>query len=401
MNIAVIGGGASGLMAAISAARCGAYVTIYERCDRVGRKILATGNGRCNYTNINAGEENYHGNGKSLIKSIKNSFWVSQTIEFFRELGMLTKVMENSKAFPYSLQASAVLDVLRFEVLRLGIEVVTGFEVKAIQKRNDKFTITSFDGKIRTADKVILSTGGKASPSLGSNGSGYDILKALGHSVNDCFPSLVQVKTDTKYVKALKGIKLDARVQVIGKEILTESYGEVLFTEYGLSGPAIFNISRVCAEKKDVKIVLDLLSEISFYELEELLKSRKSDTRILENYFVGMLNKKLGIEILKYADVLPLSRSSDTLSDKEIKRIAKAVKEFTLNCKGTLSWNNAQVTAGGISATEVDDKTLQSKIVDGLYITGEVLDIDGDCGGYNLQWAWSSGYVAGKSAGLG
>lgn len=399
MNIAVIGGGASGLTAAISAARCGAGVTIYERCDRVGRKILATGNGRCNYTNVNADIGNYHGKNPDFVKGAVNSFWVEETRAFFRELGMLTRVEDMGKAYPYSLQASAVLDVLRFEAQRLGISIVTGFEVSEIKRTDSGFLLRAYSGERAAADRVILAAGGKASPSLGSNGSGYDIAKALGHTVTKTFPALVQVRTETELVKALKGIKTDARVCYKNGKIKGESLGEVLFCDYGLSGPAVFNISRLCSEYERGEIILDLLPEIDYNSLRELLKKRRSPERNLEGFFVGMINKKIGMTVMKYAGALPYSRSSDTLSDKEINSLCEALKSFRLTVKGTMSWNNAQVTAGGIATDEVDGKTFESRLCPGLYIVGEILDIDGDCGGYNLQWAWSSGYIAGQNAG--
>lgn len=396
MRVAIIGGGASGLMAAISAAYEGHDVTILERLDRIGKKILATGNGRCNFTNINSDIKNFHGKNPGFIKNAMEKFWVNDTISFFETLGMLTTVEENGKAYPYSLQASAVLDVLRFEIERLNINITTNFEVKSINKKNNSFLIESYDANTEFADKVIISTGGKSSPSLGSNGSGYDILKKLGHTLTDIFPSLVQVKTDTKYVKALKGIKVNANVTVKNNTVLGSSSGEVLFTDYGLSGPAIFNISRLIAEYKNTKIILDLLPRIDYNNLRELLIKRKSPTRNLENYFVGMINKKIGMTLLKYADILPYQRSSDTLTNKEIDTLIKAIKSFEFETLGTTSWNNAQVTAGGILTDEVNPQTLESKLIKGLYITGEILDIDGDCGGHNLQWAWTSGYIAGK-----
>lgn len=398
MRIAVIGGGASGLMAAITAARNNAVVTVYERCDRVGRKILATGNGRCNYTNIYADVENYHGENPDFIKASKNRFWVEEAKAFFAELGMLTKVEEKGKAYPYSLQASAVLDVLRYEVERLGILVVTDFEVSKVIKEKDGFLLKAYNGQTANADRVILASGGKASPSLGSNGSGYQIAKAFGHKTTKKFPSLVQVKTETQLVKALKGIKTDALVTFRKDNFTQKSYGEVLFCDYGLSGPAIFNLSRLCTEYENGELILDLLPEIEYQQLRELLRKRRSPQRNLESFFVGMVNKKLGMTVMKYAGVLPYSRTADTISDKEIDLLCNALKKFTLMVTGTMSWNNAQVTAGGIRTCDVDEATLESKLCKGLYFAGEILDIDGDCGGYNLQWAWTSGYVAGINA---
>ena len=397
-RIAVIGGGASGIVAAITAKRLGADVTLFERCDRIGRKILATGNGRCNYTNINTDVSKYHGKNADFVKEALKEFDVEKTMSFFKELGMLTKIEDNGKAFPYSLQASAVLDVLRFELSRLGVNVVTEFEVENIKKENDIFKIKSYDNRYEYADRIILSTGGKASSSLGSNGSGYDISKKMGHSVTRVFPSLVQVKTDSTYTKAMKGIKTDALVKFCAEKTIAKEMGELLFTDYGVSGPVIFNISRYCGEYKNAKLKIDLLPEIEYEDLRQMLEARRNKDITLENFFVGMLNKKIGMTITKYANVLPYSRTSDTLTSKEINSLCNAIKLFELNVEGTTSWNNAQVTAGGVNTDEVNSKTLESKIVKGLYITGELLDIDGDCGGYNLQWAWSSGFVAGKSS---
>ena len=398
MKIAVIGGGASGIVAAISAARNGAKVTIYERCERIGRKILATGNGRCNYTNINAGLFDYHGKNPNFIENTINSFWVSETRDFFDELGMLTKVEEKGKAYPYSLQASAVLDVLRYELDRLDIRIVTEFEVKEITKKGSSFIIKSYGGKTEVSDKVIIATGGKASPSLGSNGSGYKLAENFGHRVTKLYPSLVQIKTETNIIKALKGIKLDANVTIYAGAKREKSFGEVLFTDYGLSGPAIFNISRICAEDSNKQISLDILPEINHNDLYDILRERRTSKRNLETFFVGMINKKVGMAIMKYADVLPYSRTSDTISDKELKRLVDALKNFKLEVTGTMSWNNAQVTAGGVVTDDINPSTFESKLVKGVYFTGEILDIDGDCGGYNLQWAWSSGYIAGEKA---
>lgn len=398
MKIAIIGGGASGLIAAITAAKNGASVTVYERCDRIGRKILATGNGRCNYTNINADVKNYHGKNPQFVKSALSNFTANDTMEFFRNLGMLTKIEDKGKAFPYSLQASAVLDVLRFEIDNLKINVKTEFEVKSIKKKNNIFTIISYNNELETADCVIIATGGKASPSLGSNGSGYALCESFGHNTTKLFPALVQIKTDTQYVKAMKGIKTDAVVKFCTDKVIDKSFGEILFTDYGVSGPAIFNISRHAGEFECGTLKIDLLPEMDFDQLREMLEKRKSKNITLENYFVGMMNKKIGMTVTKYAGVLPYSRTSDTLTGKEINSLIEAIKGFTLKVTGTMSWNNAQVTAGGIDTEDINPETLESRLCKGLYLTGEILDIDGDCGGYNLQWAWSSGYVAGKNA---
>lgn len=392
-RIAVIGGGASGLTAAIFAAQNGGNVTVYESGTRVGRKILATGNGRCNMTNINADIDNYHGKNNKFILSAKNRFWVEETLEFFRTLGVVTKVEDNGKVYPYSDQSSAVLDVLRFKSENVGVKIVTDFDVRSV---TDNFKLISYDGQTAMADKVIVATGGRAAPDLGSKGTGYDILKSFGHTVTELKPSLVQIKTETEVVRKLKGIKLMADV-TLGKN--TE-YGEVLFTEYGLSGPAVFNLSSCL--NNDRTIFLDIMPEYSRADVYGMIIERISNNPkiTLENFFVGMLNRRVGQALLKFTGIEPLSRYALTLSEKEINRICDIIKHWGFNITGTMSWNNAQTTRGGISTDEFNPATMQSKLRSGLYAAGEVLDIDGDCGGYNLQWAWSSGAIAGMSAAL-
>ncbi len=394
-RIAVIGGGASGLCAAIFAAQSeSADVTIYESGERVGRKILATGNGRCNMTNVNAKAENYHGRNPRFIEYAVNHFWVDETLEFFSSLGILAKTEDEGKVYPYSDQASAVLDVLRFKTEEAGVKIVTSFEAEKVTKRKNEFHITAFDGREVRADKVIVATGGKAAPNLGSKGVGYDILKSFGHKITELSPSLVQIKTETDVVKKLKGIKLNANV-TLGKN---SEYGEVLFTEYGLSGPALFSLSSYLTNQKTVS--LDIMPEYSEEEIFNIITSRiyAHPKRSLEDFFVGMLNKRVGQALLKFIGVQPLSRYAVTLSEKEISLLCATLKKWNFKIVGTMSWNNAQVTKGGALTDEFNPETMESKLINGLYATGEVLDIDGDCGGYNLQWAWSSGYLAGTAA---
>ena len=394
-RIAVIGGGAAGFVSAITASRLGADVTIYERSDRVLKKILATGNGRCNMTNMNAGRENYHGKNPDFIRSTVSRFWVSETLDFFSEIGVLAKTEKDGKVYPYSLQAAAVSDVLRFEAQRLKIRVICDFEVSKITKEKNGYHINDRE----RADAVIITTGGMASPQLGSNGSGYALAKKMGHKVTELYPSLVQVKTDNTYTKALQGLKVNAGVKFRdGKNVRFEDFGEVLFADYGLSGPPVFNLSRLASVYKNGVIVLDLMPEFDINTLDGMLRSRKRANVSLENYFTGMLPKKLGQVLLKSCGIAPLSRESVSLTNKEITALAERIKAWEFKVLGTKSWNNAQVTAGGVEVSDINPKTLESKLWKEVYFAGEVLDIDGDCGGYNLQWAWSSGYIAGMSA---
>jgi len=400
-NIAVIGGGAAGLTAAISAARMGAKVTVYERMDRMAKKILSTGNGRCNMTNENADLENYHGKNPKFVNGVIHKFWVRETLEFFGGLGVMTKTEEEGKIFPYSLQAAAVSEALRLEVQRLGIKEVCSFEVCEIKKNKEKFILKAYNGETAVCDSVVIACGGKAAPNLGSNGSGYDLAQKLGHKVTKLYPALVQIKTDNTYTKSLQGLKIWGVAGFYENDkLIKESEGEILFTDYGLSGPPIFNISRSASTSQNGEIRIDMMPEYSEEMIYSILNERKYLGRNLESYFTGMLPKKLGQVMMKACGIAPLSRMSDSLGKKEISELAKKIKAWKFPVKGTMSWNNAQVTAGGVEVENINPNTMESKLVSGVYFAGEILDIDGDCGGYNLQWAWSSGYVAGENAAM-
>lgn len=393
-DIAVIGGGASGLAAAVAAARAGACVTVCERGKRVGKKILATGNGRCNMTNTGASIDDYHGHDTAFMEHAISTFWVGETLDLFSELGILPRFEENGKVYPYSQTASSVLDVLRRETDRLGVETLCGFDVSSAEKRGHCFTVSAYDGRVCKAKRVIIACGGKAAPDLGSNGSGYELLSSFGHRITPLSPSLVQIRTEQDTVRKLKGIKLDARVTVNGRS----ETGELLFTDYGLSGPPVFSVSSYI-DGAD-KASLDIMPEYSFSDIYTILTDRRRTLGWvpLEDFFTGMLNKRVGQALLKSVGAAPLSREAKTLSDSELKRIVSAIKSWDFRIEGTKSWNNAQVTRGGAETKDFDPVTMESRLAKGLYACGEVLDIDGDCGGYNLQWAWSSGYIAGNAA---
>lgn len=395
MKTAIVGGGASGLTAAIAAAELGSNVTIYERNDRVGRKILSTGNGRCNMTNINADISNYYGKNPKFVMGAISRFWVDETLEFFNDLGVLHKVEDAGKVYPYSDQASAVLDVLRMKAEELLVAVRTKSEVKRVSKNKNGFIVETYSGEKEFFDKVIVASGGKAAPDLGSNGSGYNILKSFGHKITEVRPSLVQLKTEPDTVKKLKGIKIQGTVNLGG---FVEK-GEILFTDYGLSGPPIFSVSSRFNNQKSIYV--DMMPDYSESQLNAMLSERvcRFPMVALENFFVGILNKRVGQALLKYLKIEPLSRYAVTLRKEDIDKIAKTIKAWEFKVTGTMSWNNAQVTKGGADTSQFNPNTMESRLVKGLYAAGEVLDIDGDCGGYNLQWAWSSGMLAGKNAG--
>ena len=400
-EIAVIGGGASGLMAAITAKKSGKEVIILERKDRILKKVLITGNGRCNITNVNANISNYFGKNISSVENILNRFTPQDTMDFFNELGIVCNEENRGKVYPLSGQASSVVDALRFEAERLGIKIETEFYVRKIEKDGFKFRIYSEDRKKIEAGRVILAAGGQSYPELGSNGSGFELAKELGHSVTRLSPSIVQLKTEKHQVKGLQGIKTDVAVTAYGdnKKICTYN-GELLFTDYGISGNVVFNISFVMPLYKNVEFEIDFMEKFDYNELYEILKERKKmmSHLTMENYFNGMINKKLGQFLSKVSGIEKLSKPVKDLNDSEIRKLCTVLKKYRIKILDTTGFKNAQVTAGGVSLDEVNPETLESKIVKGLYFSGEVLDVYGECGGFNLQWAWASGYIAGKNA---
>ena len=400
-EIAVIGGGASGLMAAITAKKSGKEVIILERKDRILKKVLITGNGRCNITNVNANISNYFGKNISSVENILNRFTPQDTMDFFNELGIVCNEENRGKVYPLSGQASSVVDALRFEAEKLGIKIETEFYVRKIEKDGFKFRIYSEDRKKIEAGRVIIAAGGQSYPELGSNGSGFELAKELGHSVTKLSPSIVQLKTEKYQVKGLQGIKTDVAVTAYGdnKKICTYD-GELLFTDYGISGNVVFNISFVMPLYKNVEFEIDFMEKFDYNELYEILKERK---RILshltmENYFNGMINKKLGQFLSKVSGIEKLSKPVKDLNDSDIRKLCTVLKKYRVKILETTGFKNAQVTAGGVSLDEVNAETLESKIVKGLYFSGEVLDVYGECGGFNLQWAWASGYIAGENS---
>ena len=400
-EIAVIGGGASGMMAAITARKSGKEVVILERKDRILKKVLITGNGRCNITNVNADISNYFGKNISSVENILNSFNPQDTMDFFNGLGIICNEENRGKVYPLSGQASSVVDALRFEAERLGVKIETEFYVRKIEKEGFKFKIYSEDRKKIEAGRVIIAAGGQSYPELGSNGSGFELAKELGHSVTRLSPSIVQLKTEKHQVKGLQGIKTDVAVTAYGdnKKICTYD-GELLFTDYGISGNVVFNISFVMPLYKNVEFEIDFMEKFDYNELYEMLKERKKmmSHLTMENYFNGMINKKLGQFLSKVSGIEKLSKPVKDLNDSEIRKLCTVLKKYRIKILDTTGFKNAQVTAGGVSLDEVNSETLESKIVKGLYFSGEVLDVYGECGGFNLQWAWASGYIAGKNS---
>lgn len=404
IKVVVIGGGAAGITAAIAARYKGAEVTILEKNPRIGKKILATGNGRCNLTNVDLSISNYHGKNPKFAFAALSRFDVKRTIAFFERLGVAHKVEEGGKVFPMSNQASSVLDVLRYELEELGVKALCEAAAREIKKSGRGFIITLEDGRELSADRVILATGGRAAPNLGSNGSGYTLAGNLGHPIVEPFPALVQLKLASKFLKQIQGIKFEGDAEIIvNDKIQQRASGELLFTEYGISGPPIFCLSRKAGEylqrKERVWLKLVLVNSLSPEELEQFLakRFRWGPKKSLAFSFVGFLNKQLAPVVLREAGV-DLNKTTVQINVEERRKILHILQDWRFEITGTPSWPAAQVTAGGVDVKDIDGRTMESKLIPKLYFAGEVVDIDGDCGGYNLQWAWSSGYVAGESA---
>ena len=403
-RVIVIGGGASGMMAAITAARNGSKVTIIERMDRVGKKILSTGNGKCNFTNRNQDISNYHGGDESFIRTILEQFDSFQTMRFFDRLGIISKD-KNGYIYPNSNQASSVLDVLRMEIFALNINVECNVKISSIEKKNHTFIVHTFV-KDYEADSVIIATGSKAAPATGSDGSGYEYARAFGHSLIPVLPALTALRSDQKFFRSIAGVRCDAHVTLFaGNNLLGSDRGELQITDYGISGIPVFQISRYASialnEGKKVYALIDFFPEYEYENLVKLLTNRFAinSSRNVEDALIGAINKKLISVFLKEAGI-SLSETAGSLGEKRIASLAKVMNCFKVNIIATNSFENAQVCTGGVDTRQINPYTMESQLIRGLFFAGEIVDVDGSCGGYNLQWAWSSGYVAGKNASL-
>ncbi len=404
-EIAIVGGGASGLAAAVFCARqCGGdRVVLLEKQARVGKKLLATGNGICNITNRHATVAHYHGEGAAaFVRPALEAFPPAAATEFFRSIGVLCAPREAGREYPLCQQAGAVLDSLRLELARLNVTEHCNVTVHRITPDKDGFSLALNTGDVVHARRVVLATGGAAAPTLGGSSDGYALATALGHRKTPLFPSIVQVRTDTTFVRAMKGLRTDATVTFcLNGQPLRSHTGELLFTEYGISGPAVMQISRDVGDWERRKLgtmtaQIDLLPSIDKLSLLTLLSERRHLQRTASDFLTGLLNKRIGQTVCRMAG-LTLETPTDTLASGTLHRLADTIKGMTLPVLGTQGLSGAQVTAGGIATDDVDPHTMASRRVPGLYLIGEMLDVDGDCGGFNLQWAWASAYLAAKA----
>lgn len=390
------------MMAAISAARAGAAVCILEHNDKLGKKILATGNGRCNFTNRLQKPSCYRSSQKEFPWKVICQFPAEQTISFFEELGICVKD-RGGYLYPGSDQASSVMEVLQLEVERLAIQVEYGIQIHSIQKRKEQFEIRT-NAKAFCADALILATGSRASSTTGSDGSGYAYAKAFGHTLTPVLPALVALHAKEKFFTSLAGVRIHGNVQIfVDGEKCAEDTGEIQLTKYGISGIPVFQVSRYASEgiyrKKEVTAILDVSPDLTEPMLEKVLKTRiqRHPERNVTVFFTGMYPQKFAQTILKLSKI-DKKKHCGELSEREITILCRLLKSLRITITGTNDFDQAQICAGGIRTGEISEETMESRYVPGLFFAGELLDVDGICGGYNLQWAWSSGFVAGKCA---
>ena len=400
-HVAVIGGGAAGMMAAITAAREGVKVTILEHKDRIGKKILSTGNGRCNFTNTYQTPACYRSDNRDFAWNIIQKFNVEKTISFFKELGIYPKD-RNGYLYPYSDQAAAILEVLQIEIAKLDICVMTEINVLDIQPVKRGIRVTT-DKKTITVDSVILACGSKAAPVTGSDGSGYQLAKLLGHRIVPVLPSLVQLRCAEKFYKSISGVRVQGTVEIYADDIsLASDTGEIQLTNYGISGIPIFQVSRYAAkaiyQKQSVTAVLNFMPDMNKDEFLSFLQERITlcPHKTLDEFFIGIFPKKL-CELWIRLSRLPKEMRVSDLSGEQLEKLVLLIQHLRTHITETNAFEQAQICCGGVDTTEINPDTLESNYVPGIYFAGELLDVDGICGGYNLQWAWSSGFVAGCS----
>lgn len=390
-DTAIIGAGASGLVAAICIKRKNpwARVVIIEALPFAGKKLLATGNGRCNLSNENAHKHQYH-NGDFALPVIEK-YSVNKTVEFFNSIGLFTVADEEGRIYPMSNTATCVVDGLRIECERLGVTVIADERITDIIRKDDCFIL----GGRHRAKKVILACGGKASPSQGSDGSGFELLKKLGHSIITPLPALVQLTSDNKIVRSFKGLRVRGNMLLFkDNQQIGKVNGEILFTEYGLSGIASMDAQRILCpylSKEKCSVSIDLVPHFTKEEIRDRINAIISHNPDLksENLLLGFLPKKIGKGLIKCAYVKDNTPVSE-ISEDNLQKISELCKNFRVYLSGCKGFENAQVTRGGADVNEFDSSTLESLKVPGLFATGEILDVDGGCGGFNLQWAWSS-----------
>ncbi len=394
MFIAVVGAGASGICAAIEIKRqcIEADVTVFEHLPKAAKKIPVTGNGRCNFTNRDLSPEHFYGD-KSFLEGVLNSAY-ADTEKFFLSMGVLT-YCEDGRVYPRSQQATSVRDALLKEADKLKVNIITEKRIDKITKQGECFLI---DGK--SFDAVIIAAGGKASPVHGSDGSGFALLESFSHKISPTYPALCGLTTDVKALKSLKGVRAEAKASLYsGNELYGCESGEIQFTDKGISGIPVMNLSHLVKNNKGLRLHLDLCEELSEAALINHILNFKNNNpcSTLEELLCGIVNSKIGYCVINRT-INTYGVLLKNLSLNDIKTVAQALKCFKFNIKGTRDFSNAQISCGGAQTNEFYSNTLMSKKVPGLFACGEVLNLHGDCGGYNLHLAWTTGRIAGASA---
>jgi predicted Rossmann fold flavoprotein len=399
----VIGGGAAGMVSAITAASKGMKTALVEHTKRLGSKLLQTGNGKCNYTNILMEPTMYQNEDYAFTSSALAQFGTQDTITFFKNLGIFP-YERNGYIYPNSETAASLQDALRLELTRLQVCVYTEYEVRQIKKASDGLFSLEAGQEHLSARTVILATGSKAAPKTGSDGSGYVLSKSLGHHIIKPLPALVQLISDDSLCKSMAGVRSRGNIVLfVNKSKVAEDYGEIQYTDYGVSGIPVFQISRYAVKavdaKKDVFVCIDMLPMQTVESLKDDINSRfkRESYKTVEQFFQGMIHKKLVYACAKKRNI-DIHGIVSEVGALQLMKIIQCMKAFNFNITGFKPFENAQVCQGGVSLKEIDEATMASKIQEGLFFAGELMDVDGKCGGYNLQWAWSSGYVAGKAA---
>lgn len=390
----IIGGGASGMMAALSAGRQGYKTLLIEKNNKLGKKILATGNGRCNFTNVFASSKDYN---SDFVLGALSVLSVKDTLKLFDDLGLMKLEEGQGRCYPASEQAQSIMDVIEEELKRLKVEILYEKEVRLVTKNNGLFKLDFTDSSSLISKNVIVATGGISLPQSGSTGDGYMIAKTFGHSITSLVPSLTRLKLKHQYLNEMSGVRFTNNLKLISdNQVIDEVYDDVIFNKTGISGLGILSLSKqanfsVNANKKTTVVVRLVDSN------EETLLKRfnRLAYKTVFNGLVGLINKKLIIPVLEEAGIKNYNRAVSSLNKQEVKKLIKILLGFEFEVIGSDGFDDAQVTSGGVNLEEVNKTTLESLLVEGLYFTGEVLDIDGKSGGYNLQWAWSSGYLAG------
>ncbi len=409
-EILIAGGGAAGMMAALAASgNCG-NITIVEKMPQLGKKILATGNGRCNYTNYYQSEECYRGTDSRFAWNVLQKFGCMETVELFKTYGIMP-YEKNGYIYPVSEQAIDVRNVLKRQIESKGVDIHTNEKIINVKlhlntktRKNYGF-IAETDKNQYYARKLILATGGKAGAVHGSDGSGYKIAQSLGHSLVPPVAALSSCILNEKFLKEWAGTRTKGTVAAYSEtgQLLSKDSGELQFVAQGISGIPVFQVSRYISRelyyKKKPYLVIDIMP---LYSTEEIINELKKRIKNPANHtagdiFEGIINNRLAQALLKKCNI-PVKRAASGITSQEIIKIAKTIKKWRLIPKATGGFDKAQVTCGGVLTSEINNGTMESKICHGLYFAGEIIDIDGICGGYNLQWAWTSGYIAGTSA---